>query len=156
MGRPSKLTPELQERIVGLVREGNYIEIACEACGFHQSQYYRWLNIGENAKDGIYREFYEAVTRARAEAETELLAMVKRNAPQNPEDAKWILERSRWQRWGKRTIALKPDIPVEEAQSEEVLEDALFDEMLDEDPELEQRLIAFTKDLRKRKEALSR
>lgn len=47
VGRPSKLTPEIQERIVTLIVEGSYPEIAAQACGIGSTTFFRWMALGK-------------------------------------------------------------------------------------------------------------
>ncbi len=55
-GRPDDLTPELQDRIVGYIRGGQYPSRAALACGISTTTFQRWLQRGgEDApcrKDG--------------------------------------------------------------------------------------------------------
>jgi hypothetical protein len=103
-GRPTKLTPALQERIVKLVREGNYPETAAQSEGVDRATYYRWMDKG--AQDGpeasTYRDFRDAVTRARATAQRKMLAHVAKAAPKDPENARWYLERTAPDLFGRR------------------------------------------------------
>jgi hypothetical protein len=80
-GRPSKLTPETAERIIGYVEQGNYLKIAALASGVHEATLHRWLAAGADAQtradqgeplddtDQRFREFRESVTLAQARAE---------------------------------------------------------------------------------------
>jgi transposase len=103
MGRPTKLTPELQKRIVKLVRDGNYIETAAIAAGITKQTFYNWMERGK-AGEEPFAEFFDALKRAEAEAEAEIAATVRaglRDAPQW-QSAMTFLER-RWPtRWGRR------------------------------------------------------
>jgi uncharacterized Fe-S cluster-containing radical SAM superfamily protein len=63
MGRPSKLTPEVQEKICNAIRAGNYYEAACAYAGIDYSTFRRWMIKGEKAKKGKYHEFCEAVKK---------------------------------------------------------------------------------------------
>ena len=38
LGRPTDLTPELQEKICSIIADGNYIETACNAVGIAQRE----------------------------------------------------------------------------------------------------------------------
>ncbi|WP_433513863.1 hypothetical protein ACQP2T_61665 [Nonomuraea sp. CA-143628] len=69
-GRRTKLTPELQERLCGHIREGLYLTTACALTNLGESTVYRWLADAEkdDAPEDL-RAFAEAVERARAEAE---------------------------------------------------------------------------------------
>lgn len=101
-GRPSKLTPERQERIVELIRAGNYMEIAAQAAGIDVSTLYRWLQRGEKARSGPYRQFRDAVMRARVEAEARAVVVVQKAALTDWRAASWWLERAFPDRWGRR------------------------------------------------------
>ena len=46
-GRPTKLTPELREEIVELLKAGNYIKTACAVVGINKTTFYQWLKKGK-------------------------------------------------------------------------------------------------------------
>lgn len=103
MGRPDRLTKERHERIVQLIRNGVYIQTACEANGIGTSTYYRWLENADNPDaDPKYREFREAITRARAEAEARHVLHVEQAARTDWKAAAWFLERSFPTRYGRQ------------------------------------------------------
>lgn len=115
MARPSKLTPEIQQRIVSLIKAGNYAETAARASGIGPSTYYRWMDRGRDEQarldqggrprktEAPYREFWEAVTRADAEAEAIAAGLVMTAARMNYKAAQFLLER-RWPgRWKHRS-----------------------------------------------------
>ena len=115
MGRPSKLTPEVQAAIVADVEAGNYPEVAAECAGIAGRVYYRWMSRGESEDpaDESYRQFRQAVTRARAKAEASMVTIVRVDAIENAESARWYLERSASDRWGRRdklTIEIPGDV----------------------------------------------
>ena len=95
IGRPTKLTPDLQEKICGYISKGNYIRTACMACGVTETSYYSWLDLAEQGSNGIHAVFLEAVKKAEAEAEATLVQMVQETAPKNWLAAMTMLER-RW------------------------------------------------------------
>lgn len=80
MGRRSKLTPDVQDKIVKAVRDGNWDEVAARAGGLDHSTFYRWLGKGEKATSGIYRDFYDAVKQAEAEHEAEMVGIITAGA----------------------------------------------------------------------------
>lgn len=102
MGRKSKLTPELQEKILFTIRLGNYTKTACLSVGITEASYYSWLAQGEKAKVGKYFEFLEAVKKAEAEGEAHLVGMVVSAGPTNWQAAMTILERKYPDRWGRK------------------------------------------------------
>jgi transposase len=103
MARPDRLTPEKQNQIVDLVRSGVFIETACAAVGIGTTTYYRWIQKADdpNAPEK-YREFRDAITRARATAEARNVAIVQRAANADWRASAWFLERSFPSRYGKR------------------------------------------------------
>lgn len=109
MGRPSKLTPEVQEKICHAIREGNYYEAACAYAGIGYSTFRMWMVKGEKAKSGKYREFVEAVKRAEYEAEARMVALWQEHMPGDYRAIRDFLERRYPQRWGKR-LDVKQDI----------------------------------------------
>jgi hypothetical protein len=67
-GRPSKLTPERHEKIVGLIKAGNYKETAAQCCGIGERTLYDWLERGANGRKP-YSQFSRDVKEAEAFAE---------------------------------------------------------------------------------------
>lgn len=103
-GRPSKLTPQTHDKIIGAIKAGNYLETAARYAGVDQSTLHRWLNRGkdENAEPE-YRQFYEAVESARAEAEARNVALIQQAANAGTwQAAAWYLERTAHSRWGRK------------------------------------------------------
>lgn len=122
-GRPSKLTPDVADRIIAAVLEGNYLATAAQAVGVGESTLYRWLQRGadvearalERAEDldavdlheltdpaeWAYLDFREALKSAEAYAERELLGIV-RQGRQGWQAHMTILERRHPDRWGRR------------------------------------------------------
>lgn len=101
-GRVSKLTPEVQETVCRLVREGNYLSTAARAAGICDATRILWMNkakeeVGCGITSSIYIDFFVAVQEAEAVAQRQLLCQVAQ-AAQEPKlwgAAAWILER-RW------------------------------------------------------------
>lgn len=102
MGRPSKLTPEVQEKICNAIRAGNYYEAACAYAGIDYSTFRRWMIKGEKTKKGKYHEFCEAVKKAEYEAEMRLVAMWQKHMPDNWQAIATFLERRFPERWARR------------------------------------------------------
>jgi hypothetical protein len=81
VGRPTKLTPERQERIVTALRAGNYLTIAAEYAGVNRATVFRWLaQADEVGAPKAIRDFRDAVVRARAEAEHRMVDIAGRAA----------------------------------------------------------------------------
>lgn len=116
MGRPTKLTPERMKRIVDAIRAGNYLDTAAEYGGISHQTFYNWMDRGRTEKErvegdgrtkvredeAIFVEFFESVTRARAEAETRNVALIQQASREDWRAAAWFLERSFQERWGKK------------------------------------------------------
>jgi predicted transcriptional regulator len=103
VARPTKLTPEVQERILAAVRAGNYIEPSARSAGISPATFHRWIARGEKATSGIYRDFYEAVKRAEADAEVHAVAVIRKEIA----DGDWraaaqFLERRFPDRWRRQ------------------------------------------------------
>lgn len=101
-GRPTKLNRVVCEQIALLIRAGNTIEIAAAAAGIAESSFFAWMDRGEEAETGMYREFYDAVEQARAEAEAlqvQRISLAANNG--NWQAAAWLLERRYSERWAK-------------------------------------------------------
>jgi len=99
MGRPSKLTPEVQKKIVDAIKLGSYAEVAAALAGVHPGTYYRWMQLGEAASSGKYYEFRESVKEANAFSEAYAIAMVRKAMPENWQAAMTYLERRFPDRW---------------------------------------------------------
>jgi len=118
VGRPTKLTFEVKEKILHLIRQGNYKEVAVRAAGVGVSTFCRWME--QN------REFREAVDMAETEAEVEMVAHVKLAAKNDPVHGRWWLERKFPERWGRRDkVAVSgPDGAAVSIKIETVIVDA--------------------------------
>jgi len=102
VARKLKLTPKVQEAICKAILAGNFNQIAASDAGVGESTFYRWLQEGEAAQSGIKREFWEAVKKAEATAETQYVSLMEKAAKQSWQAAAWWLERKHNDRWGRR------------------------------------------------------
>ena len=116
MGRP-KLDPATTERVVSLIRAGNYLEVAATASGIHRSTLYRWMRQGRDQKRGRYRKFLTAVEKAQAEAESRDVALIAKAASEDWKAAAWRLERK-----APRRYAARVQLAVQQEQFERVLQ----------------------------------
>jgi len=101
MARPSKLTPEVQERIVAAIRAGNFPEPAARSAGVSPATYYRWMRLGREEQAGPHRDLREAVRRAEGEAEVHAIAVIRKQMPGDWRAALAYLERRHAERWGR-------------------------------------------------------
>lgn len=102
IGRPSKLTPEVKKRLIDAVKAGNYFEAACRFAGISLSTFYRWIERGQRSRSGEFREFWEELTRAEAEAEARMVAQWQAQIPQDWRAARDFLARRFPERWASK------------------------------------------------------
>lgn len=133
MARPTKLTEELHENIVQLVRRGNFLKEAAEFCNVDYSTVWRWDQRGEeevirledagnpeaepSEEERPYVEFRNAIRQARAYANIYDQNVVA-TAAQN--DPKWAMERMKLRNpsWFKTQVELEVSrSSVEERES---------------------------------------
>ena len=119
-GRPSKFTAEVRARLLDALAKGNHIETACALAGVDYTTYRRWMQAG-GAGDEKFREFYEAATRAMADAEASLLTTVKLHSVDDWRAASWILERRHPDRWAN-TQRVKLEVEKELRKTLDFLE----------------------------------
>ncbi|NRQ30678.1 hypothetical protein HII36_02335 [Nonomuraea sp. NN258] len=75
MARPSKLTPELQDKICRHLEAGHFLSTAADLCGVGRSTVHRWLAQGEEEDaPAELRGFREAIGRARGRSADVLVA----------------------------------------------------------------------------------
>ncbi len=93
VGRPSKLTPETEERILNAIRCGAPNKVACAAAGIGERTLYQWEEKARDQPDSEYAQFAQKLTRAREEGITARLAIVMKAAKVDWRAAAWLLER---------------------------------------------------------------
>lgn len=123
-GRPRKISPEITDRVVDTLLDGNYLETAAAVAGISKATLYRWLRMAEELEAralelvddddpnaDIYShvdprewpllDFRHAVKSAEAWAEAELVRNVRR-AGLGWQAFATLLERRHPSRWGRR------------------------------------------------------
>lgn len=133
MGRPTKLNDQTHEAIVTAVRNGNYVETAAQAAGIDPATFYRWMERGEadieNDVASPFREFCEAVEKAKAESEKIDLDLIAKAAGEgNWQAAAWRLERRFKDKWG-RNDKMKIEHAGSIGRDVEVLTDEQLDQL---------------------------
>jgi len=101
MARPTKLSADLTEEIVGHIRNGNNPEDSAIAAGIAGSTFYFWMAQG---RDGIvpFLEFSDAIRRAQAEAVSRRVAHITRAALGGTwRTSAWWLEKHAPELYGK-------------------------------------------------------
>lgn len=101
--RPSKMTEEIKEKLIGCIKMGLPIKESCNVAGIHESTYFNWKNYAKDDKRGDqneYIEFFESLKMAESEAQARIVK--KLHESNNPTSLQFILER-RWPKiWGRR------------------------------------------------------
>lgn len=114
-GQPTKLTAELQTRIAQLLRAGNYLETAAQACGVAAVTARAWLREGAADVDAgrktRYAAFNEAVLKANAEAEARFALNISAAGVKDWRAAAFMLERKFPKRWSQRIETTPVDAP---------------------------------------------
>ena len=108
---PHKLNKTICDKICEGVLKGNYITTVCQSVGINRNTYYNWKKKGEQGIEP-YKQFYDRVTEAEAQAEMDILNVIYTNAIDqgNWLSSAWILERKYPNRFGKREqMALATD-----------------------------------------------
>jgi hypothetical protein len=102
-GRPTKLTAEARNKILGAVSSGATREVAAQAAGIHSDTLRRWERKAEEG-DELYAEFFGAVKDAEGLAEVIMVGRVQKASldPKFWTAAAWWLERKHSDRWGKK------------------------------------------------------
>ena len=112
MGRPTKLTPEVQAAICEALRAGNYAEVAARYAGIGSTTFYRWMERGAAdmaaGKATPFSEFSDAIKKAETDAEVRAVAIIQKAMPKNWQAAMTYLERKfpkRWSRGERREVS---------------------------------------------------
>src|SRR5580658_5839288 len=102
IGRPTKLTPDIQEKILTVIKLGAYRTAACDFAGISPETLRNWMRRGENEGEGPYVEFAAAIKQAEASACLKALGTIRTAMESQWQAAAWFLERKRPKEWGKR------------------------------------------------------
>lgn len=109
MAQSQAITPDVEDRLVELIRQGNHPVVACQATGISPSTYNLWIRRGEYRDRGgnptpEQVRFAKRMREAEANAETELVAIITNedNLKKNPELALKFLARRYPDRWGEK------------------------------------------------------
>lgn len=116
MARPTKLTPEIKNKILGYIRLGSFHDRACMAAGVDGSTMRRWQERGRAGKQP-YADFLYEMEVADALAEMGFLATVQNaattDAPGDWRARAFWAERRLAKNWGQR-LRLQVDAALED------------------------------------------
>jgi hypothetical protein len=125
VGRPSKLTPQVRDRLLHALRAGNYRNVACRYAGISEPTFHRW----ETDERPEFREFRGLVEQAEAEAEKAVVGNLVELSKRDYRAAIAWLERRAPERWRLDTPvsgAVEEYRPVAIAQDAESEQGTLF------------------------------
>ena len=105
MARPTKLTPELQQRIGDNIALGLTYSLAFEAAGITYKTFNLWMQRGQTEKSGKYYNFAQYIQKCNADAAKVLLERINEAARAgNTQMCTWILERRFSEDFGRRVF----------------------------------------------------
>lgn len=104
-GKPSKLTEQVKEELLALIREGNYLDTACACVGVDYHTVREWIRRGTDShptrKNSVeYANFAKEYNKAKAEAEANMVRCVNKSADKDWKAAAWKLARRDPLKWG--------------------------------------------------------
>lgn len=98
-GRPTKLTPELQAKLVAFIRSGSYIRPACKSVGITYDAYDDWMK----GSKPHHIAFQKAVEEAEGACETEAVTRIYICGQTDPDVMLRFLAKRHSARWGDKT-----------------------------------------------------
>jgi hypothetical protein len=111
-GQPTKLTPELIERVAQLLPTLQYLESVGDVLGVSRLTWRGWVKRGAKesarlsqpgarprSRESIYLQFFNTYKKALAQAEADSLERVRQAGMTQWQAAAWLLERRHPQRW---------------------------------------------------------
>jgi transposase len=107
-GRPTKLTPEVQDKLVNAIKVGATYEHAADYAGIDYSTLRRWIEKGQKAKSGPFCELCDAIKRAEGGAVVWWSTQIDLAAKEgNWQAAAWKLERRYPEIYGRRVQSVE-------------------------------------------------
>lgn len=127
MGRPCKLTPQVQASVCRYVEWGVSFKDAALASGVGPRSFFRWTAAGREAlarqeageelteEDGVFVGFLEAVAEAEAKFKASMVLTINKASVTSWQSAAWLLERKYPAEFGLRQV-MQLDIRQEAAR----------------------------------------
>jgi hypothetical protein len=94
-------TTELQDKLVEMIRAGNYAEVAARACGISKDTFYKWLLRGGKGEQP-FAALADAIETASAEAQARDVFMMAKHSSKHWQAAAWRLERKYPKLFGRK------------------------------------------------------
>lgn len=101
MARPTKLTKDVQKRIVQAIKLGSTYKLAAQYGGITYKTFNEWMKLGEDSEEGDFSEFCDAIKKAEGEAVTKWLRTIEHASADSWQAAAWKLERRYPQDYGR-------------------------------------------------------
>ena len=79
-GRPQKLTPEIEQKILDALLKDYSVKDAAILAGVNKSTIYGWMKRGQAAKSGKYRQFLDTIEDGLQQSEMQFMARFKEYA----------------------------------------------------------------------------
>jgi len=97
-----KLSPEVENKILEVLREGNFREVAARAAGITGRTLKRWMAAGKDEPEGPFGAFHRAVLEAEKDAEEKAVRTIRAAGEKDWRALAFFLERRFPERWGRR------------------------------------------------------
>lgn len=102
MARPSKLTADVQAKLVLSIGKGASYALACRYAGISFQGFRNWMEAGAKAHTGRQRELLLAIERAEGEAALRWLDKIDAAMLEHWQAAAWKLERRYPHEYGRQ------------------------------------------------------
>ncbi len=106
-GRPSKLTPEVEVKLLQALLASNTREAAAEYAGVGARTLRRWLQQGRDNPDGPYGGLVAVLKQKESEAVIRNVAIIQEAAKRSWQAAAWWLERRYPREWGSQAREIR-------------------------------------------------
>jgi hypothetical protein len=101
-GRPSKLTPEVIEKLCTALARNHSRRAACAHAGIDERTFQRWMADAVDEPSGLKRDLLLAVQWAEGDGEYRLVEQLNAAAEIDPVHTRWLLERRYSLDWARR------------------------------------------------------
>ncbi|GMV19013.1 MAG: hypothetical protein AMXMBFR56_72370 [Polyangiaceae bacterium] len=101
-GRPSKLTPEVIEKLCSALARNHSRRAAAAHAGISESTLHQWLSDAVDETSGPKRDLLLAVQWAEGDGEFRLVEQMNAAAEIDPVHTRWLLERRYSMDWARR------------------------------------------------------
>ncbi len=109
IGRPTRLTPEMQDDIIKVLLIGEHRKTAASYVGISKDVISHWMTRGRREPESIYGDFRRSVIKAESFARINALAHIYAAGQKDPKNFMWWLEKKYPKDWGKARESVKED-----------------------------------------------